>query len=167
MGIEASTAKSDEQEHVHIAVVDFDRIWREAKAAVYVRDELEKIRESYQKEVIKFEGELRTKEESLRKKQETLSSEKYEKLRADFENEVKQVQKEVQARKQKLEHVFQVSMDAIRDNLTQAVKEVAEREKYEIVLSESQIAYHTKKYNITEQVLETLNKRLPTIKLDL
>ena len=77
------------------------------------------------------------------------------------------LRRDVQAKRQQLDRMFQTSMNTIRTTLLQVIDEIAAERKATLVLSKSQVLLAAKEYDITEESMKRLNAKLPTLAVEL
>jgi Skp family chaperone for outer membrane proteins len=146
-----------------VAVVDVQFILQEAAASKNIQKQLEVQRETYQNEISKQEDRLRAVEQELNRQRSVLSPDKFAQKRREFEQQVADVQRTVQARKRVLDQAFNESMTKVRDTVLQMVTEVAGEQKATLVLAKQQVVLAEKSLDLTSAVLERVNRKLPTV----
>lgn len=146
-----------------VAVVDVQFILQEAAASRSIQKQLEAQRETYQNEISKQEDRLRAVEQELNRQRSVLSSDEFAQKRREFEQQVADVQRTVQARKRVLDQAFNESMTKVRDTVLQIVTEVAGEQKATLVLAKQQVVLAEKSLDLTSAVLERVNRKLPTV----
>jgi Skp family chaperone for outer membrane proteins len=146
-----------------VAVVDVQFILQEAAASKNIQKQLEAQRETYQNEISKQEDRLRAVEQELNRQRSVLSPDEFAQKRREFEQQVADVQRTVQARKRVLDQAFNESMTKVRDTVLQIVTEVAGEQKATLVLAKQQVVLAEKSLDLTSAVLERVNRKLPTV----
>ena len=146
-----------------VAVVDVQFILQEAAASKSIQKQLEAQRETYQNEISKQEDRLRAVEQELNHQRANLSPDDFGQKRREFEQQVADVQRTVQARKRVLDQAFNESMAKVRDTVLQIVTEVAGEQKATLVLAKQQVVLAEKSLDLTAAVLERVNKKLPSV----
>jgi outer membrane protein len=146
-----------------VAVVDVQFILQEAVASKSIQKQLEAQRETYQNEISKQEDRLRAVEQELNRQRSVLSPDDFGQKRREFEQQVADVQRTVQARKRVLDQAFNESMTKVRDTVLQIVTEVAGEQKATLVLAKQQVVLAEKSLDLTSAVLERVNRKLPTV----
>jgi Skp family chaperone for outer membrane proteins len=146
-----------------VAVVDVQFILQEAAASKSIQKQLEAQRETYQNEISKQEDRLRAVEQELNHQRANLSPDDFGQKRREFEQQVVDVQRTVQARKRVLDQAFNESMTKVRDAVLQTVTEVAGEQKATLVLAKQQVVLAEKSLDLTAAVLERVNKKLPSV----
>jgi len=150
-----------------IAVVDVQSILQEAAASKAIQKQLDTQRQTYQNDISKQEEKLRAAEQELNNQRSILSADAFAQKRREFEQQVADVQRTVQARKRALDQAFNESMSKVRDTLLQVVADVAGEQKATLVLAKQQVVIVEKSLDLTASVLERLNKKLPTVPVTL
>jgi outer membrane protein len=146
-----------------VAVVDVQFILQEAAASKSIQKQLEAQRETYQSEISKQEDRLRGAEQEMNRQRSIVSPDEFAQQRREFEQQVADVQRTVQARKRVLDQAFNESMTKVRDAVLQTVTEVAGEQKATLVLAKQQVVLAEKSLDLTATVLERVNKKLPSV----
>ena len=146
-----------------VAVVDVQFILQEAAASKSIQKQLEAQRETYQSEISKQEDRLRAAEQEMNRQRSIVSPDEFAQQRREFEQQVADVQRTVQARKRVLDQAFNESMAKVRDTVLQIVTEVAGEQKATLVLAKQQVVLAEKSLDLTSAVLERVNKKLPSV----
>jgi outer membrane protein len=150
-----------------IAVVDIQMILQDSVASKSIQKQLDTQRQTYQNEISKQEEKLRAAEQELGRQRTILSQDAFAQKRREFEQQVAEVQRNVQARKKSLDQAFNESMTKVRDNLLQIVADVAGERKATLVLAKQQVVIVEKSLDLTSVVLERLNKKLPNVAVNI
>ncbi len=163
--VSAQETKTDLKAPV-IAVVDVQKIMQESNASKGVSKSFESLRETYQKEISSLEDKLRKSEEELRKQQTVLAPDALATKRRDFEKQVADVQKTVQTRKRALENALNEAMAVVHKSMVEVVAEVARERGANLVLARQQFVLVDTQLDVTETVMERVNKKLPQVALN-
>ncbi|WP_448202922.1 OmpH family outer membrane protein [Azospirillum sp. sgz302134] len=150
-----------------IAVVDVQKIMQESTASKGVSKSFESLRDTYQKEISSLEDKLRKSEEELRKQQTVLAPDALAAKRRDFEKQVADVQKTVQARKRVLENALNEAMAVVHKSMVEVVAEVARERGANLVLARQQFVLVDTQLDVTDTVMERVNKKLPQVALNI
>lgn len=162
--VAATSSKSpDKRAAFKLGVLDFNRVWLEAKAPVQIRKDIQEKRKKYQLEIIRMEEKLRREENDLQDQHEKLSADEYNEKRKKFEAEVLRVQRQVKLHKGQLEKVYNDAMQRVSKKLTKIVQQVAQEKGFLLILSRTQVAFSENKLDITEEVLAELDKTVPQV----
>jgi outer membrane protein len=150
-----------------IAVVDIDKIRQNASAAKSVREQLNKYQSQYQDEFAKLENELRNAGQELDKQRAVLSPEAFAQRRQQFEQRVADGQRSAQARKKQLNDALNNSVLQLDKVIVQVIQDVATQRGASLMLPRSQIILSHPAMEVTDEVLEQVNRKLPTVKVTL
>lgn len=146
-----------------IAVVDMQFIVQQSTAGKSVRDQLDKQREKYMKQIKKKEDELLSTEEELKRQRGVMKPEEFEAKRVEFEKKISAAQAEAQKLKASLERAYSESMTKLRAETAKIVADVARAQGVTVVLSRQSVVLADKSLDITPQVVEKLNSSLKDI----
>ncbi|WP_042694910.1 OmpH family outer membrane protein [Azospirillum sp. B506] len=149
-----------------IAVIDVQKIMQESNASKGITKSFESLRDSYQKEISALEDKLRKNEDELRKQQTVLSPEALATKRRDFEKQVADVQKTVQARKRALETSLNEAMAVVHKTMVEVVADVSRERNANLVLARQQFVLVDTQLDVTDLVMERVNKKLPQVALN-
>jgi outer membrane protein len=154
LGLSATALIASAQEF-RVGFVNTDRIFREATAAKAAQAKLEAEFAKREKEIGDIGNTLKTASEKFEREAPTLA----ESQRAtrqkqlveqdrDFQRKRREFQEDLNARKNE-------ELQAVLERANKIVKQVAEQEKYDLVLQEA--VYVNPKHDITDKVLKALN----------
>lgn len=146
-----------------IVVVDVQKILQDSTASKGIQQAVESQRDIYQKEISALEDKLRNGEAELRKQQTVLSPDAFANKRRDFEKQVADVQRTVQNRKRALDTALNEAMGQVQKNMVDIIADVARGQSANLVLARHQVVLVDTQLDVTDIVLERLNKKLPTV----
>ena len=149
-----------------IAVIDVQKIMQESSASKGITKSFESLRDSYQKEISALEDKLRKTEDELRKQQTVLSPEELATKRRDFEKQVADVQKTVQNRKRALETSLNEAMAVVHKTMVDVVADISRERGANLVLARQQFVLVDTQLDVTDTVMERVNKKLPQVALN-
>jgi outer membrane protein len=152
--VSLSSVQSYAQEF-RVGFVNTDRIFREANIAKSAQAKLETEFSKREKEVLAQGETLRTASEKFEREAPTLSeTQRTARQRAlveqdrDFQRKRREFQEDLNARKNE-------ELQAVLERANRIVKQVAEAEKYDVILQEA--VYFNPKHDITERVIKALD----------
>lgn len=151
---------------VRIAVVDVQSILESSIAITGVRKSIDAISEDIQKYLAAKELEFKTIEEGLIKKRGILNEEAFEKEVDSFNKKVSDAQKEMQARKARLEQAHAGAISKVHEVTMEIINELARKYDFNLALPSSQVLFATTDLNITSEVISALNSRLKSVKVN-
>jgi Skp family chaperone for outer membrane proteins len=156
---------SSELEPVSLAVVDFRGVLAKSEAARNIRSAVDEKREELRKYFLEVENSLRDEQKDLSKKRSIVTAEAFEQRARKLKEKAQSAQKLAQTSNQKLKKSFDQAMDKVQKELLRIVAEVAEESGVGVVLFRSAIVIAVKKLDISKEVLQRLNKKLPEVKV--
>jgi outer membrane protein len=146
-----------------IGVVNTQKIMRDSKAAQSVRSQLQSKQKAFQSELDAKEKQLLSEDQALVKQRSTMEQAAFEQKVKDFRAKAAVAQREVQAKKLQVDKALASSLESIQETVLEIVKEVAAEKKMTTVLSAGQVLYAEPALDITDEVLNRLNKKLPNV----
>lgn len=147
------------------AVVDYQRILREAKAAQAIRDQVEGRRKLYQDEIAKQEQRLHEADKELARQRGILSADAFSERRRAFEGEVAGVQRMAQERRRDLDQAAAAALNSVRTAMIEVVGELAETRGFNLVLPTSGLLLFSPAIDLTNETLAQLDRKLPNVKV--
>ena len=142
-------------EEVRIGYVNTDRIFREANTAKAAQTKLEQEFSKREKELIDLGNTIKTVSDKLEREAPTLSEAQRNSRQKqlvdqdrEFQRKRREFQEDLNARKNE-------ELQQVLERANKVVKQVAEAEKYDVVLQEA--VYINPKLDITEKVIKALN----------
>lgn len=154
------------QQNMNIAVVDVEMVLNESKAGKSIQKQLTDRREAFQQEFAEKENKLVESEKELIEEKKNISPEEFEKKRLEFEQQLQETRNLFQKRRSSLDKGLGSALAELRQNVVQVTAEVADKNEFQVVLTRDSVVIVQKEMNITAQVLESLDKKIQTIKLD-
>lgn len=151
-----------------IAVIDSQRVNREAAALKNARQQLEQYRFNFQSEIAKEEEKLRAEEQEIARQRSVLAPEAFEQKRQAFQGRVVELQKRIQERSQSLEKMLNGVREQVTVQVIEILKGLATERGFNMVLDRAQVQiFIGDSIDITPEVLKRLDQRLPTVKVNL
>ncbi|EOA62659.1 OmpH family outer membrane protein [Anaplasma phagocytophilum] len=163
VGVNAASGTEDRP----VLFVDSDRVLSEALVAKDIRAQLDRRRTEMQGAFAHRGEKLRKEEEDLVKQKGILSSEAFEVKVMEFRQAVEAMNKDVETKMSELEVMYGNAIAQVYDKI-QKISELQAAEKGASVvlfMSRGQASYVDEKADITEKILETLNKDLSRVSL--
>lgn len=138
-----------------IGYINTTRITAESGPAKAAQAKLEQEFSKRQKELADQQASLKTMSEKFQRDDPTLSEnqrttrqKEFQELGRDFQRKQREFQEDLNGRRNE-------ELQQVLDKATKAVKQVAEAEKYDLVIQE--VVYTNSKHDITDKVLKILN----------
>lgn len=162
-GAFAAPAVADKMAAPSVAIIDVQRILQESLAAKSVQQQIDAQRSKFQAETEKEENGLRQSEMELGKSREQANSEVY----AEHEQQLRQktlvIERHFEARRKMLDQAFADAKNSMSVALQSVVEKVAQEHSVNLVLIKQQVLWAEPSFDITDEVLNRLNKQLPQI----
>ena len=149
-----------------IAILDVERVRRTASAVKAIHSQLSQHVDAYRSDTQKEEQDIRAAQEELARKRTVLSPEAYADERRKLEEQLVGAQGRVQERRQALERVNAEAMQQVQGVLESIVAEVASEQHLTLILRKDQVVFLSPDLEITDQVLERLDRALPTVRVN-
>ena len=145
------------------AVIDYQRILRDAKAARAIREQVEARRKQYQDEIAKEEQRLHEVDRNLAAQRNVLTPEAFAEQRRSFETEVAAVQRMAQERRRQLDQVAAAALNEVRSAMIQVVGELADTRGFNLVLPTSGLLLFAPEIDLTDEAMARLDAKLPNV----
>jgi len=150
---------------VKITYIDLKYVLNNSKAGKGAQDFLKKSFNNKQKEFVKMEKELKKEEEDLISKKDELSKEDYKSKTDSLRKEVAKYQA---SRREAINKIAKQRNDAkqtLLNKLDPLLKNYISENNITLVLDKKNIVAGTKTVDITEIIVEKLNKELPSLNI--
>lgn len=147
------------------AVVDFQKLMTDSKAAKSINDQIETRRKIYLEQLAKEEQRLYEADRELAKQRSVLSPEAFTKRRREFEQQVQEAQRLSQEKRRQLDAARTAAINDVRQAVVQIVNELAEARGFNVVLPSSAVILFSPELDLTAEVLTRLDRRLPVVKV--
>ena len=150
-----------------IAVINYAQAIHESKAGESLRQQFDKQRAVYEKEIKKAESRLDEAQQELKQQQAVLSPEAFARKRQEFQQQASELQRRAQDRRRSLDQMRDEGLRQIETVLRDILGEMVKERGYDIVMNAGPgagtIVMASKDMFITDEVMERLNKKLPSV----
>jgi outer membrane protein len=163
-GMPASPAHAQNTPMV-IAIVDLQVILRDSKAAAGARAGLDKQAKAFQADLAKQEDALKNEGQQLEQARPSLAADDFRKKSEAFQQKVTTARQSAASRRQQMQQVEQNAMNQVQTALNATVADVAKTRNISLVLIKGAVLYNLPAFDITAEVLQKLDARLPSVKL--
>lgn len=154
--------------YAQVAIVDIPRILQEAAVMQSIQQQLDAQKDQFQREVAAQQETLRLAEQDLARMRQTVAADEFDRKRTEFESQVSAMGRALQERTRRLDVAFNQARNSAINTLDQVIAEVAKETGATLVISRQFIVYQSGNAgDITLEVLERMNARLPTIAVNL
>ncbi len=163
---QSSSPKPVQNFEATVAILNLIKIRREALVVKDIHVQISEFQKTFRASVQKEEESLRVGNQELAKKRSILAPEAFAEERRNFEQKVVAVQRSVQERKRALDQSRAGAMAKVETMLNSIIQEIAEANSLNLVLRREQTVLSSRAMEITDQVLELINIRLPKVKVE-
>lgn len=160
-------ARSQALPESRIAIVDYQLIQKNSTAMADIQTQIEERRLLYQEEISGQEKELRANDQELVRQRSVLTAEAFALKRREFEAKVAKVQRQVQDRKRELDQAYEYGMNQVQLVINDIIAELSRQKNFNLVLSRQQIVFSVNSINISADIIQILNERLPLVEVPL
>ncbi len=148
-----------------IAVLDMQKIVEQSLAAADVRTQVKEMHDKFGAEIKNKQLELQKEDEDLAKKRSVLSAKAYEEKRNQFKDKYTAVQRDVQVKREAIDKSLADALNVINNSIQQIVSDLAKSKNFDLAIYKLQVAYVKPEFDITNDVLQELNKKLPKVQV--
>lgn len=146
-----------------IAFVNAQQIMNDAAASKGVREQLDAKFKAFQADVSKKGEQLQKEAQDLGKQRSVLSKDAFEEKARAYRNKEADAQKEAQAKKAVLDNASGKAIGSIQKAIVDIVTDIAKERNYSSVMLSNAAVYADPKMDISAEVLDRLNKKLPKV----
>lgn len=151
----AGAPAANAQENARIGFVNTDRMLREAAPAKTAQTKLEQEFSRREKEIDDAGATLKTASERFEREAPTLSESQRQNRQRQLMDQDREFQRKRREFQEDLNSRKQEELQQILDRANRVVKQVAEAEKYDVILQEA--VYVNPRLDITDKVIKALN----------
>ncbi|MCW5699645.1 MAG: OmpH family outer membrane protein [Rhodospirillales bacterium] len=156
---------AEESVPLKIAILDIDRVLRNAVAVQDIQGKLRTHREAYRIEIQKEEEEIRAAHIQLGESKDGLTDEAYENQQKRLNERVSAAQAMTQKRRRMLDEARAKAMTIVQTTLNTIVAEIANERNLTLILRKDQTVLAATQLEITEEVLMRLDTKLPVVEV--
>lgn len=146
-----------------VMVLDVQAALQQSSAAKGLRTQRDQYLQSFQADLDKNRAALKEIENDLVKQKSAMAPELWQQKARAFEQQVFEFNQRFQRGNQAVEKSFRTGMSELSDALAQVTEELAGELGANLVLPKSQIFLHDPRMEVTQQVIERLNKKHPAV----
>ena len=149
-----------------IATLDVVQLLKDSKAAISMKDQLNVVAKKFTEEDQKTQKEIQKQEEELLRQKSTLTPEAFSDRKNTFEKKVIEFNKNSQNKRKALAKAEKQAVNQIEEEVEKIVKEIIDNEKITAVFRNSAVILSDTSIDITQKVVDELNKKLSSVKVD-
>lgn len=150
-----------------VAIVDVQHLLSQAAAMKGVEAQIKEMQKGFQSEITEQEQELRAKDEELQGQRNVLAPEVLAQRERALEEQFLQIRQLAENRNRQLTSAKINAVNTFNEALVEVVTEIARDEGYDMVLVKAQVVYVAEAFDITQEALERINERVPSLKVEL
>ncbi|MFN4088439.1 MAG: OmpH family outer membrane protein [Alphaproteobacteria bacterium] len=150
-----------------VMVIDTNRIMAEARSMQAIRDQIERIRGSFQNEIKNEEDELRRADQEMAEQRQVLSSEAFNQRRQQLQERAAALQLTARTRRTQLDQGLRNAIQIVRETLIELVQATAQKHGANVVIQKSDLVWADARMEFTDEVLRQLDARLSTVKVEM
>ena len=160
--------KNDKIEKINFpaAVIDMKAVLAKSSAFTTLQKEIQKLEKNYKEEIKSEEDILKKEQESLVAQKSVLSNEEFKEKEDAFKQKVNKIQAKVEKIRRELESTMAKGMQIIQQEAVKHMKDIAAKEGYLLVFDANSTVISADKINISNIVVDKLNKSLPKISVE-
>ena len=148
------------------AVIDMKAVLAKSSAFSSLQKEIQSLEKNYKEEIKKEEDILKKEQEQLVAQKSVLTSEEFKEKENIFKQKVNKIQGKVEKIRRELESTMAKGMQVIQQEAVKHMKEIARKEGYLLVFDANTTVISADKINISNIVVDKLNKSLPKISVE-
>lgn len=149
-----------------LAVVDVDVILTQSKAAKSIQGQVDKKRNGFLDDVKKEEDKLRAEQKAIESQKDNLSKDELVKKAQEFEKRRLDARNTLQDKKSKLDSAYAESMNTLTKTIFDVCQQIANERGIDLVITRQNIIVGNMSLDITKDVLDAMNKKLPNLTLN-
>ena len=161
----AHSALAAGQQPIVVGVVDADQVFQDSKAGKSIRAQLTQQKKAFQAEVEKQQKLFDDAKQKLLGQRSTMSADDFKKKADDLSRQGDQIQNNLAQRQQQLENGLAKTKDQLYQVIEQVTQDVAKAHGMTLVINRAAVLVYDTSYEITNEVVQKLDAKLPSIKL--
>ncbi|MBM3580002.1 MAG: OmpH family outer membrane protein [Alphaproteobacteria bacterium] len=144
-------------------IIDVEKIIKESSAMRDIQAKIGKKQDDYQKEVSKKQDELEVEQKRIEAKKSVLSQEAFEAETMKFEKKFDDIKTFIDKKQNSLKKASLEAMSKVNDKIKDIITDISKEKELDIIMPASQTLYYDDKLDITEEVLNRLNKKITKV----
>lgn len=146
-----------------VIVVDINRIQRDSQAGRAVAQQRDRFQQGFHTEFETSRKQLQQEEMELSKQRAVLGAQAFEERARAFNEQVAAFQRRYQAAIRALEKSTATALNDVQKVIIEATSELAAEMGASLVMHKQNVFLHDERMDVTDRVIERVNKRLPTV----
>ncbi len=146
-----------------IAVVNIQQIMKDSTAAQAARQQLQAKQKEFQEQISAREKELQKEDQELAKQRSLMDQDAFKQKLVEFQQKAGNVQKEVREKRQTFTRAYENAISQLHEQVTGIIADIAAARGFKVALPTSQILYADPALDISAEVLQKLNQKMPSL----
>ncbi|MFI4987391.1 MAG: OmpH family outer membrane protein [Alphaproteobacteria bacterium] len=155
------------QAQLNIAVIDPQLLLQNSEAGKSIRTQLDKLRASDERALKAQQDNVTKLDQALVQQGSSLPAAEYQKRAQDLRQKALDLQRDAQTREAKLEAAYRGAAQKLEQGIEQVLVELVKEKGYQFVLRRAAIMGGGNLPDVTPEVLNRINQRMPTVAVDL
>lgn len=167
--MESVTADATNGANLRIAVIRMDAIQANANALKDLRKQKEAFESKLRDELTREQKSLEKEKAEIEKSQDVLSRDALQRRVVDYQNRVAKLQQDLAERAQSIDMAFQKALNDVQTkHLDPIIEGAIAKKKLSLVIDGrfARIGTGAENLDITDQVIDALNKKVSSVKMD-
>jgi len=152
--------------NIKFGIMDLDGVMRRSAAGEDILKTAHAKRKEYEVQIGKEEQTLKKQKEDIIQRRDKMTELEFESQRKTFEKKAADAFKLVQERRQTLDQGVNQAMKKLREEVLKITAEIARTRGLDAVFSDDSVILAERGFDISDEVLEQLNKRVKKIPVD-
>lgn len=148
-----------------IAVVDLQLVLEKTDVVRDINTQVEKLETEMHQKYISTEESFNKRKEELLQKKSTMSEDAYDKKLEDINQEMLKSQNDINYRSNIINKARYNVFMKIQDKIVELISDIAKKQSINFVFPKGVVLYSDKE--VTKEIIEALNRSMPTAKLDI
>lgn len=168
LGVAALLPRGAESQQVAtpvIITVDVQQILRDSLVAKDVQAQMDQRTQLYTKDVTNQENDLQKVQDELEQQRTKLAPEVFNAKMRDFQQRYDTLDNRVQVARQALQQSYNDAMTKIENTALQIIADIAAERKANIVVAKAAVLFEAPELDITQEVIQRLDVKLPQFQL--
>jgi len=149
-----------------IAILDIEKIAKEAKAVLSIQKLVSKKQDQFQIEINKKQDVLEADQKKIEAKRNILSKEAFDKEQNAFAKKVEDLKEFVAQKQTSLKKASAEAMEKVNDKMKDVVEDIAKEKQITLILPASQVIFSVDGLDITDEVLVKLDKKISKVSVN-
>lgn len=165
-GVGMSSLALAETHSMNYAIVDMNKVMREATAAEGIRSELNAKSKQFHTELENQDKTLSAEKEALAKSRESMTTDAFDKKVKDLQNKYGSAERLLQERRRTLDVASNTSRTRLLTEATKIIADIAKERGYATVFTQEAVLLAQPELDITDEVVKRMNKSISKIAID-